>query len=110
MFLVDEHSESLGHQRRQRQRAELAAHAGPLPAFAAHDYEGSLGSQSPPEPRQTAVPTGVEDQVVAPGAVGEVLPGVVDDVVGADRADEFDFRGAAHTRDLCSEGLASCTA
>ena len=32
--------------------------------------------------------------------VGEVLRGVVDDVRGADRADEFDVAGAAHPGDL----------
>ena len=64
-----------------------------------------LRSECPPQPRETAVATDVEDQVVAVDTVGEVLSGVVDDVVGTDRADQVGLRGAAHTGDLCAEGL-----
>ena len=38
-------------------------------------------------------------------AVGEVVVGVVDDMVGADRADQIGLAGAAHAGDLGSEGL-----
>ena len=39
------------------------------------------------------------------GAVGEVLPGVVDDVVSPQRADEVELRRAAHAGDLGTERL-----
>ena len=47
----------------------------------------------------------VEDDVVALLGAGEVGPGVVDDVVGAERADQVDVAGAAHTRHLGAERL-----
>ncbi len=37
--------------------------------------------------------------------VGEVLPGIVNDMVSTDRANQIRFRCAAHARDLCSERL-----
>ena len=43
--------------------------------------------------------------VVVSVAVGEVLPGVLDDLVGADRANQAGFRGAGHAGDRGSEGL-----
>ena len=52
-----------------------------------------------------AVAADVEDQVVALAAVGEVLPGVIDDLIGADRADKIDLCGAGHAGDLGAEGL-----
>jgi hypothetical protein len=47
----------------------------------------------------------VEDHVVALPAAGEVLPGVVDDVVGAEGADQLDVAGAAHAGHVGAEGL-----
>jgi len=38
-------------------------------------------------------------------AVGEVGPGVVDDLVGAERADQIHLPSAAHSSDRCPEGL-----
>ena len=38
-------------------------------------------------------------------AVGEVVDGVVEDVVGAEAAHQVDLRGAAHSRDLRAERL-----
>jgi hypothetical protein len=52
----------------------------------ADDDQCPAPGERAPEPRNGRVPADVEDQVVAPGAVGEVLPGLVDDVVGAERA------------------------
>ena len=51
------------------------------------------------------VPDVVEDDVVALVAVSEVLLGVVDDVVGADRADQLNVLGAAHSGHLGAENL-----
>ena len=47
----------------------------------------------------------VEDQVVARAFLGEVLPRVVDDVVGTERADQLDVPGAGHAGHLGTEGL-----
>jgi hypothetical protein len=70
-----------------------------------HFHEHSLGGDGAPEIRQPAVAPDVEDHVVAMCAVGEVVAGVVDYVVCADRADRVDLGRAAHTRDLGSEAL-----
>ena len=87
------------------------AAAGPCPPV-------QLPPSSPPT--MTAVPCGVsarrrraerrvagdvEDQVVAAGAVGEVVTGVVDDVVGTEGAHQVELRGAAHAGDLRPERL-----
>ena len=79
--------------------------SGPLTAFATGDDERPGGGERSPEPRRAAVAADVEDQVIALAAVGEVLPGVVDDLVGADRADQAGFRGAGHPSDLGAEGF-----
>src|ERR1700687_2222103 len=42
----------------------------------------------------------VEDEVIALSALGEVLSGVVDDVVSADGADHVHVLGAAHSSHL----------
>jgi hypothetical protein len=78
----DERGQPLAHQRRERERPELSADPGPLGALADGDNERSGGSECPPEPREAAVPADVEDQVIVLAAVGEVVPGVVDDMAG----------------------------
>src|SRR5437764_10436224 len=67
VFLRGQHGQSLAHEHRERLRTELSTEAsGPLAAlFATHDDERSLGSEYPTEARERAVPTDVEDQVVA---------------------------------------------
>ena len=55
--------------------------------------------------RQRPVAADVEDDVVALPAAGEVLAGVVDDVVGAEGADQVHLRRAAHAGDLGAERL-----
>jgi len=50
-------------------------------------------------------PRQLEDQVVPLLAVREVLPGVVDDVVGAERTDEIQLPGAADAGDPALERL-----
>jgi hypothetical protein len=47
----------------------------------------------------------VEHDAVAPAVAGEVFPGVVDDVVGAERADQLHVSGAAHAGHLRAERL-----
>src|SRR5205814_6402326 len=79
--------------------------ARPVGTFATHDDEGPLQGEGAAESGEKAVPADVEDQVIAIHTVGEVLLRVVDDMVGADGADEIDLPSAAHAGDLRSEGL-----
>ena len=58
------------------------------------DQPAPLG-QGAPEVRQPAVTARVEDHVVPVRAVREVLAGVIDDVIGAERADALSFAGLA---------------
>ena len=51
------------------------------------------------------VPDVVENQVVAFRALGEILFGVIDDVIGADRSDHVYVSRAAHAGDVCPERL-----
>src|SRR2546426_778322 len=51
------------------------------------------------------VPGHVEYQVVPPPGLGEVLAGVIDDPVRADRADEVQVLRAGHARDVRSQHL-----
>ena len=53
--------------------------------------------------RPRPAPRVVEHQVVALVAPGEVLPGVVDDVIGAERSHEVDVPRAAHRGHLRAE-------
>ena len=48
---------------------------------------------------------GVEDEVVLLLAFGEVFPGVVDDVIRAERAHELDVSRAAYTGDFGAPGF-----
>jgi len=50
--------------------------------------------------RRRAVHHVVEDDVVAPLVAGEILLGVVDDVIGAERSDQFHVPRTAHAGDL----------
>ena len=71
----------------------------------------AVGDQRPvrregsPRLRHRVVPDVVEDEVVALSALREVLLGVVDDVVGADRADQVDVPGAGDAGHLGTERL-----
>src|SRR5438309_1853462 len=78
-----ERGQPLTHERRQKECAHLAAHAGqPAARFAADDDERALWREGAPKPRKCRVPADIEDQVVPMDSLGEVLPRVVDDVVG----------------------------
>src|SRR5439155_24908193 len=72
--------------------------------LAADDQESSSRRESSTKVRQSAIASDVEDDVVAV-ARGEVVAGVVDDVVGAEGSDEFNLGGAAHAADFGTEGL-----
>jgi len=88
-------------------RAEYATAAGE-PAIlevAAVRHERPGRGQRPSQLGQGVVAYVVEDEVVLPPGLREVLPAVVDDVVGADRANQLDIPGAAHAGHLRAEGL-----
>jgi hypothetical protein len=74
----------------------------PLPA---DDHERPLRGEGAPQVRHGAVPSDVEDDVVAVAGVGEVLPGVIDDVVGAERPHQVQLAGAADAGDFRSQCL-----
>ena len=59
----------------------------------------------PPARRERPVSDESDDHVVAVTGVGEVLAGVLDDVVGAERGDELDTVAAAHACDLPAKRL-----
>ena len=61
--------------------------------------------QCTPGVRQRVVPDVVQDEVVARPSLGEVLAGVVDDVVGTDGPDHVHVLRAAHAGDLGAERL-----
>src|SRR5680860_812972 len=73
--------------------------------MAACQNQGARAGQRASACRQRVLAGEVEDHVVALPAAGEVLPGVVDDVAGAERADQLDVAGAAHAGDVGAEGL-----
>ena len=64
-----------------------------------------VGARGPAQPCEAVVPADVEDQVVVLAAVGEVVAGVIDDMVGTDRADQVRLPGAAYAGDLRPENL-----
>src|SRR3712207_6456308 len=78
-----ERPQLLVHEPGQYRRPKLAIGASEPPPspFAPHDDEGSLRGEGATEVRQRRVPPDVQDQVVAPLALGEGLPRVVDDMI-----------------------------
>src|SRR5215207_3707799 len=67
------------------------------------EHEGALRGERPAEPSERKAAHVVEDHVVLRPPVGEVLPRVVDDVRGTDRAHQLDIVRAAHPGDLGAE-------
>jgi hypothetical protein len=56
-----------------------------------------FGGKGPPQLGQGTVARGVHDQIPVARPVGDIPAGVVDHAVGADRADQLDLGGGAHT-------------
>src|SRR5215208_5301744 len=105
VLLVNECAQLLAHERGQHERADLAIGTSEPPSspFASNDDEGPPRSEGPPEACQRRVPADVQDQIVALIALGEVLAGVVDDVIRTDGSDHLHLRGAAHAGDVRAE-------
>ena len=108
VLLVDEALEALPDDQRQHQRSELTLDeaAGPSStALAAGEHERPGRCQRTAQPPDAVASADVDDQVVAGGAVEEVLCRVVDHVVGADRAHHVDLGRAGHAGDDAAERL-----
>src|ERR671910_880801 len=103
----NERPQLLVHEPGQYRRPKLAISASEPPSspFAPDDDEGSLRNQDATEARQRRVPPDVQDQIVAPLALGEILPRVVDDSIRPDRANHLRLRAAAHACDVRAERL-----
>jgi len=103
----DERPQSLPDEGRQQHRPQLPMNASePSPTgFGADDHERSPGGERPAKASQRPMPSGIEDDVVAMTAVGDVLAGLVDHLIGADRPNEVHLRCAGDAGDLRSEGL-----
>ena len=107
MIFVASPTHPLSDEQRHQRRAQHAAEEAPGPAsaaVAAHDHERPLRGEGAAQLRQRPATRRVDDQVPPPRPVGEVLAGVVDHVVRADRSDQVHLRGAAHAGD----GRAGC--
>ncbi len=74
-------------------------------ALSADDDKRPLRRQSASQRPHRAVADVVDDQVVTRPVPAEVVDGVVDDAVGADRPDQLDVLRAADTRDVRAERL-----
>ena len=103
----DEGAELLAHERGQQDRPELAVGAAEPASvgLASDDDERPVGVRARRRCDSRRLPPMSRIDVVAVLAVGEVVAGVVDDVVGAERADQVDLGGAAHAGDLGAERL-----
>src|SRR5215469_13827158 len=98
------HDHSLGYQWCQRERPEHASGGLEPPACGpAHGDEGPVGFQRPHRSPSPVAAGDVQQQVVTLALASEVLRGVVDDLRGAERADQLGLRGAADAGDVGAE-------
>ena len=102
----DEDGQPLPHERRDGHGLQLAAHAGPGAAtLTPDDDRRARRREGPAQPGHRRAPCHVEDHVVAVDPVREVVAGVVEDVVGAERAHQVELGGAGRAGDLRTERL-----
>ena len=106
VHLRHERNDPLTDEPVQHERSEqMAERPEQSAALSSDDDERSLRFERAPQRPQRPVPDVVDDQVVARSVPAEVVDGVVDDAVGADRVHRLDVRRAAHARDLRTERL-----
>ena len=74
------------------------------PAAADQD-ELAVGCEHAAHLQHAAIHDVVHDDVVLPATLGEILARVIDDVIGAKRADQLDIPGTAHARHLGAQRL-----
>src|ERR671938_388721 len=99
--------QELPHEGRDQQSAaQLSAQAGQVAAvFTTDEDDGPSRSKGSPQPPHGGVSGDVQDEVVSNTAVRPVLIDVVDDVIGAERGDEIELPGAAHSGDAGAQRL-----
>jgi len=102
-----EEGHPLTHRRRQQNHPDRTAQRFKPAALVrpANRYQHPRGNQYPPGLRQGPVSGYVHQQVVPPPCPGEILLGVVDDLVGPDRGDDLHVLRAAYARYLGAERL-----
>src|SRR5688572_8765685 len=100
----DEHDEVLVHEpgdyERPDGRHECTEPGIRVGAAAADQDELAVGRQHAAYLEHAAVGDIVHDDVVLPATLREVFPGVVDDVIRAERPDQLDVAGTGHARHL----------
>jgi len=69
------------------------------PSFASYDHQRPPGSEGAPQVRQRPTARSVNDEVKLARPAGEVLAGVADHLVRADRPDQFHLACTAHAGD-----------
>src|SRR5579884_2260578 len=86
---------------------ERAKHVLAMPVLmsSSGEHERAVGRQHPPKISKGAVPDHVKHQVVSLPTLCEVLSGVVEYPIGAERAHQFAISGAAHGGHLTAERL-----
>ena len=106
-LLRQEKCQPLPYQPRQNRGAELpiksSCQAAALLTTDDHDRPG--GCECATQPGKCGVPSDIEDQVVAARPIGEVLSGVVDDMIGAQGSHKIEFGGATDAGDFGSQSL-----
>jgi hypothetical protein len=102
----DQRAQALTHEGREQNGPDGAAEAhGPPAARPADDHEGARRGQRSAQGRQRPIAADVDDDVVEPATVGDLLAGVIDHMVGTERADQLPVPGAAHSGHLGPECL-----
>ena len=92
-------------ERNGRPQAAVESSQPPAAGLAADDHEAALRIQGPAKLPKRGVAAEVQDDLVAARSICEVVLGVVDHVVGADRPDEVHLRRTAQAGDLGFERL-----
>src|SRR5919197_883636 len=101
-LLRDERAKLLPDEGRERGRSELTADAEPVACvLCADDDERAARRKRTPQVGERAVARDVKDYVVRVAAVYKVLAGVVDHMIGTDRAHDVDLARAADAGHLC---------
>src|SRR3954466_8874606 len=104
---VDERAQLLADEDRQQPGPDLPVGAAqPTSAvLPTHDDQPSPRGEGAAQLGESTVAADVEDDVVPAAPVGDLLAGVVDNVVGTERTHLVDLAGAAHAGDLGAGGL-----
>ena len=106
VLLGDEGAQPLADERAEEGGTELALDAAnPSVPFAADDDEPASGCEGAAEPSGGGAAEDVDDDVVGPGAVREVVTGVVAGVVGAESGGGLLLEGSGNGGDFGAGGF-----